>query len=308
MSSADAPASDPVVPSVADRGPIGLVGVGNLGLPIALNLLADGTGVLGFRRDRAALTTLSSAGGQAAGSVEEVGERCGLVLLCLDTADALHTVTSRLSGAMKPGGLVVDLGTFALDDKLAARARLAEGGVSLVDAPVLGIPDMVRRRAATVLASGDDADLDRARPALASLGLVHDVGAFGDGTRLKCVANTLVALHNAAAAEALLLARLLGLSGDAVLDILGSSAAGSAMLDMRGPRMLSGTYGTTESTLDMLGKDLVTIAACAEQVASPMPLLHTAAALYERASIDHGRGQDDIASVFAVLAGSGAAD
>ena len=128
----------------------------------------------------------------------------------------------------------------------------------------------------------------------------HDLGTFGQGTAMKLVANLLVAVHNAAAAEALLLAQRAGLDLEQVLTAVGDGAGGSRMLQVRGPLMAAGRYSPATATVATMQKDNGLIAEFAHDVASPTPLFSATRVLYE-AAVAQDRLTEDTACVFGVL-------
>jgi L-threonate 2-dehydrogenase len=149
--------------------------------------------------------------------------------------------------------------------------------------------------------SGDDEAKEKAKPVLAAFTRAqYDLGPFGRGTAMKLVANLLVAVHNAAAAEALLLAQRAGLDLADVLAAVGDGAGGSRMLQVRGPLMAAGRYSPATATVATMQKDNALIAAFADSVASPTPLFAATAVLYQ-AAVAQDRLQEDTACVFGVL-------
>jgi 3-hydroxyisobutyrate dehydrogenase-like beta-hydroxyacid dehydrogenase len=126
-----------------------------------------------------------------------------------------------------------------------ARARLAQAGMNMLDVPISGTGPQVQTRDITIFSSGERADYERARGLLAYLAnSVRYVGGFGAGSKVKYIANLLVAVHTLAAAEAILLGEKSGLDPVELLDLLTGSAASSRMLEVRGPSMAAGTFTT----------------------------------------------------------------
>jgi L-threonate 2-dehydrogenase len=149
--------------------------------------------------------------------------------------------------------------------------------------------------------SGDAAAKARARPVLAAMTRqVYDVGPFGNGMKLKIVANLLVTVHNLAAAEALVLAEQAGLDLAMVLTAIGDGAGTSRMFEVRGPAMVARDYAQPGIRAQVYDKDIGIIAAFAAELRSPTPLFSLAAAFYQ-AALAQGHGDDDTSSVHAVL-------
>lgn len=290
-----------------DKPTIGLVAPGKIGLPFAANLIADGYTVWGYRRS--SLDAFTAAGGRAAASPQEVAERADIVFTCVIDADALDEVIGGERGLIAAGRediLVVEVGAMALSRKFAAKAALDAAGIELLDAPVSGTPTMVAARRAVVFGSGDEAGFERAREPLGALGTVTYLGEFGTGSKLKFVANTLVAIHTAAAAEAMALAGSLGLDPQLVLDTIGASAATSAMFNARAPMMAEHRSRPVNGTVAGLVDIIDAIRASADEAGAGVPLLDTARALYEQAC-EQGYGEEDIAVMINVLESAGAA-
>jgi 3-hydroxyisobutyrate dehydrogenase-like beta-hydroxyacid dehydrogenase len=130
---------------------------------------------------------------------------------------------------------------------------------------------------------------------------LRELGPFGNGTRIKLIANLLVAVHNCAAAEALVLARRAGLDAGLVYEAIKGGAGSSRMFEVRGPMMVAETYQPATMKIDVFDKDLGLIAAFAKETGSPTPLFDAAATLYAEA-LAGGHGKDDSAAVHAVLA------
>lgn len=275
---------------------VGLIAPGKIGLPFAANLVADGHTVWGYRRG--SLDEFVAVGGKAATSPREVAEKADIVFTCVASADALDDVISGENGLIAAGRsdlLVVEIGAMALARKIAAQAKLKGAGIEMLDAPVSGTPTMVAARRGVVFASGDQASVERVRPLLTALGPnVIYAGSFGAGSKLKFVANTLVAVHVAVAAEAMGLAKSVGLDPKLVLDTITPSAASSTMFNIRAPMMAEGRSQPVNGTVVGLVDVLDAIRATADDAGAQMPLLDTAKRLYERAC-DEGHGEEDIA-------------
>jgi 3-hydroxyisobutyrate dehydrogenase-like beta-hydroxyacid dehydrogenase len=170
----------------------------------------------------------------------------------------------------------------------------------LLDCPISGTSGMVARGDGIVFAGGDVAVFAHWRPVLEAIlpRTVH-VGRAGQAMVLKLVANLLVALHSAAAAEALLMARRAGLDPGLVLDVLTTSAATSRMLEVRGPLIARGEF-PAQMKLELFMKDLHLIQDAACDVGAPLPLTDAAERLYA-AAMDAGHAGDDLAAVVTAL-------
>ena len=142
----------------------------------------------------------------------------------------------------------------------------------------------------------------RCREAFAGFARVsHYLGAFGNGSRMKFVANLLVAVHNAAAAEAIVLGTKAGLDPERILEVIGSGAGNSRIFELRGPMMAKGVYTPPTATMHVLQKDSAIIAEFARALGVDTPMLDAAAPLYDEAEAQ-GYGEEDVGAVHAVLA------
>jgi 3-hydroxyisobutyrate dehydrogenase/putative dehydrogenase len=171
--------------------------------------------------------------------------------------------------------------------------RLAAAGARVIDAPVTGGTARAKRGELVIFAAGAQRDIDDVRPVLDAMGTVRITGTkLGDGQAIKLVNQHLCSVHIVAAAEALNLARSLGLDPAAVLDLVEKGAAGSWMLSDRGPRMLQGANVTVTSAIDIFVKDSDLVVAAARACGADVPLLSTANARYHAAA-DAGLGARD---------------
>lgn len=284
--------------------PVGVVGLGVMGSAMSTHLLAAGFPVFGFDIDPARRAEHEARGGVACADPAEVARGAGVVVTSLPSAGALVNVLDGADGlgaAGKSGLVVVETSTLGHDTKEDARARAAAWGGTLLDCPMSGTGQQARDGDLIAYLSGDDEAKARALPVLAAFTRQqYDLGPFGRGTAMKLIANLLVAVHNAAAAEALLLARRAGLDLDDVLAAVGDGAGGSRMLQVRGPLMAEGRYLPATATVATMQKDNALIAAFAGSVASPTPLFSATTVLYQ-AAVAQDRLQEDTACVYGVL-------
>jgi 3-hydroxyisobutyrate dehydrogenase-like beta-hydroxyacid dehydrogenase len=286
------------------REPVGFIGLGVMGSAMSGHLLAAGFPVLGFDVDPIRRSEHEARGGVACAEPAEVAWGADVVVTSLPSAAALVAVLDGEGGlhaGARPGLVVVETSTLGPDTKQDARDRAQAWGGTLLDCPMSGTGQQARDGDLVAYLSGDDAAKGRARPVLAAFTRQqYDLGAFGRGTAMKLVANLLVAVHNAAAAEALLLAERAGLDLQDVLTAVGDGAGGSRMLQIRGPLMAEGRYLPATATVATMQKDNALIAAFAESVASPTPLFSATTVLY-RAAVAQDRLQEDTACVYGVL-------
>jgi putative dehydrogenase len=289
--------------STPGRRSVGFVGLGAMGSPMSRHLLEAGWHVVGHDPSPEAADRHRGHGGEV---VDDAGDLRGLVdvvVTSLPTAAALFATLDRWAGADSDAGLVVvEASTLTLSEKQAARELAQAAGLTLLDAPVSGTSAQAERGDLIIYLSGADAAaLESVTPVLGDMTRqVHDLGEFGNGTRLKLVANLLVAVHNLSTAEALLLADRAGLDLEQALPALVDGAGSSRMLEVRGPLMLTGDYEPATARVEMFRKDLRAIRELADDLATPTPLLAVTTALYDAAA-GQGRSDQDTASIYATL-------
>lgn len=266
---------------------VGLIGIGNMGLPMALRLLDRGFGprVRDLRAEPEALA--AAAGARVCANAAELAMCCELVLLVVVDATQIDAVLFGEDGAaaqLAPGAIVAVCSTIAPHEVEQFAARLAGRGIVLIDAPISGGPSRARDGRLTIMAAGPDSALQRAATVLDALATrVVAVGPrVGDGARAKLVNNLLAGINLAAAAEAFALAERLGLDPARVLEIVRGSSGQSWILEDRIPRALAGDFEPRAHTR-ILAKDLHLATACAAQAGFATPLGERAQALFQAA-------------------------
>jgi L-threonate 2-dehydrogenase len=280
---------------------VGMVGLGIMGSAMSRHLLAAGHGVLGFDVDAERLRELERAGGTVVSSPAAAAGPGEVLITSLSSGQAALDVCTELAAGAPEGLVVVETSTLPHEVKDRCRELVGRAGAELLDCPLSGTGAQARVRDVVVYGSGDEAAFERARPVLSSFARsVRYLGPFGAGSTMKLIANLLVAVHNAAAAEALLLAQRAGLDLEDVLTAVGDGAGGSRMLQVRGPLMAAGRYAPATATVATMQKDNALIAAFARGVASPTPLFSATTVLYQ-AAVAQDRLQEDTACVFGVL-------
>ena len=283
---------------------VGVIGVGNMGLPMAGHLLAAGFGVQGYDVRPEAAAALAEAGGVPAASPAEAAAGAQTVITSLPSVVALQEVVGGeqgLASATPDGLILIETSTLPIAAKAEAARALGRSGAVVLDCPLSGTASQMRAADIAVYASGDPAAIKRSHDVLAAFSRVqHEVGAFGNGMRMKLVANHLVAVHHTAAAEALLLAGRAGLDPARALRALSDGAGSSRMLEIRGPMMVEGDFSRANIALEVFCKDIDLIGDLARAVRCPLPLFSAAAQLH-LAAMAQGRLDEDPACVFAVL-------
>ncbi len=288
----------------ADTATVGVVGLGNMGSPISRHLLKAGFPVQGYDVRREAVDALADAGGLPAASPGETVASADVVITSLPSVAALRAVVGAddgLAAAASAGLIVIETSTLPLDAKDEARQLLGQAGAVVLDCPLSGTASQMQVRDIAVYASGEPDAIERCRPVLAAFSRVqYEVGAFGNGMRMKLIANHLVTVHHTAAAEALVFAQRAGLDPALALQALSDGAGNSRMLEVRGPMMIAGNFTEANMRLEYFQKDIDLISGLARAVRCPLPLFAASAQLH-LAALAQGRLDEDPACVFAVL-------
>jgi 3-hydroxyisobutyrate dehydrogenase-like beta-hydroxyacid dehydrogenase len=265
------------------------------------NLLRAGFKVLGYDVVPRRCQELRKAGGTAARSGRDVAKACDTIVTSLPSSKALLDTAAELAKSARAGQIVIETSTLPIDVKEEARKLLAARGVTLLDCTLSGTGAQARVKDLIVYASGDRKVCRRIAPVLEGFARAHYyVGAFGAGCKVKYVANLLVAIHNVAAAEAMVLAMKSGLDLATVLKVVADGAGGSRMLQLRGPMMVKDDYSEATMQVKTWQKDMTIISDYARAIDCPTPLFLASAPFYT-AAMAMGRGAEDTAAVCAVL-------
>lgn len=287
---------------------IGIIGLGIMGGEMAETLLKNGYQVVGYDIVAAAKQRLTKAGGKATNSVAEVVNSTDVVIVSLSTTAALNVTIEHIALAARSTDakrlVVIETSTLPLEDKLQALKTLRLAGVTLLDCPISGTAARMKARAWTIFCSGAKVAISRIQPVLRTFtDNVPNVGAFGNGTKMKFAANHLVAIYNVACAESVTLARKLGLDPQDVLDLFGPSPViGTGVMRLRMPFMIKREYSPATMKVDVWQKDMQVIGDMAKSVNCPTPLFSACVPIYN-AAMAQGLAQEDTASVSEVLAG-----
>ena len=178
---------------------------------------------------------------------------------------------------------------------------MARSGVTLLDCPINGTGAQARNKDIAVYGSGGQAAFERSRPVLRGFARDHYyLGEFGNGSRMKYIANLLVHINNVASAEALVLGMKAGLDPQMVYDVIKDGAGNSRIFELRGPMMVAGEYEPATMKMDVWQKDVAVINDFATELDCPTPLFSTSTDFY-RAGMSQGLGAMDTAAVCKIM-------
>jgi 3-hydroxyisobutyrate dehydrogenase-like beta-hydroxyacid dehydrogenase len=274
---------------------VGVVGLGIMGSAMAANLAKNGFRVYGYDVLAARRAALKKAGGVPCSSVAEVASRAKVILTSLPSAEALHKVSRQLKG------IVVETSTLPIADKVKAKESLQRRRSILLDCPLSGTGAQAKSGDLVVYGSGDRSAFARVIPVLKGFSRAHYfVGEFGNGSKMKFVANLMVAIHNVSAAEAFALGIKAGLSPKAIYDVQANSAGSSRMFQVRGPMMVKNDYTGVTMSNRLWQKDLKIIGEFAAGLGVATPLYNASLAVYA-AALSQGFAEQDTGAVCAVL-------
>jgi len=282
---------------------VGVVGVGKIGLPIAENLIKSGYRVLGYRRS--SLAELEKIGGIPARSPAEIGAQADIVFSCLPSSQALAEVVAGPAGLLdtaRPGQIIIELGSHPVPDKARHVAPLAAKGAAFLDGEVSGTPGMVSARKAVIYLAGDKDACAKAERVVAGFAdSCLYFGPFGAASRVKLVNNLLVAVHIAAAAEAMALGLKAGVDVELMIKAIATGSGGSTQFGIRAPWMAQRRFLPAQGTAPALQHYFDMIDEFADSVGVATPMLDRAVELYDK-FMAMGLGEKDVAAMVDAVA------
>jgi putative dehydrogenase len=280
---------------------VGIVGLGIMGSAIARNLVERGWTVIGFDIAAARRAELALADVTITENIAQVARDAQIVMTSLPSPAAADAVAREIAASGQPPRIVVELSTLTIADKLRFEEILKRAGHVALDCPLSGTGAQAKTRDLVVYASGNSDAIARCMALFSDFAKQSaDLGRFGNGSRMKFVANHLVAIHNVATAEAMVLAERAGLDPQMVIDMVGPGAGGSRMFQMRAPMMVEGIYEPATMKVSTWKKDMAIIAEFADEVGCATPLFTLTQPVYTEA-MAMGLGDQDTAAVFEVL-------
>jgi len=280
---------------------VGVIGLGIMGSAYAKCLMDAGWHVVGFDTNPARRKEAAKAGVEVVKNAEAAARAVPIIITSLPTPAALHMTADGIIKAGAPGRILVEAGTFALEDKLKAAERMHVAGHIVLDCPVSGTGSQAQKKDIVIYASGDSKTIAKLRPLFAGFSrATYDLGVYGNGSRMKYVANLLVAIHNVASAEAMVLGMKAGLDPKIVYRLVTAGAGTSRVFELRAPMMVENRYADATMRVSTWQKDMAVIGEYAAKVGCPTPLFSATLPVYAAAMSD-GHAAHDTAAVCAVL-------
>ena len=283
------------------KGKVGIVGLGIMGGAFAKNLAAAGWHVTGYDISAARRREAQRAGVKIARNAAEVAAAAPVILTSLPKPQALMDIVRKFVAAKLPRKLVVEMSTFAITDKEKAASVLEKAGHQMLDTPVSGTGSQAKEKDLIFYASGNARQIKRLTPLFNDFGRrAFNVGAFGNGSKIKYVANLLVAINNVASAEAMVLGMKAGLPPKLIYDLITPGAGNSRVFELRAPMMVKGSYDNVTMKIDVWDKDMGVIGNFARKIGVRTPMFDASKPIYLKA-MKTGLGRKDTAAVCAVL-------
>ena len=285
---------------------VGVIGLGIMGGMMAEALCAAGYKVVGYDPVAAARARLKKAGGRPLASATAVAAAADIVITSLAKASVLEDVVKHIAaakrGAKQAPLIVIETSTLTMDDKSRAQAALAKVGAKTLDCPISGTAVRMKEGGWTIFASGPQAAFKTAKPVLDVFTKnVQYVGAYGNGTKMKYIANHLVAIYNVAVAESMTFARKMGLNAEQTWALFKDSPVlGNGIYKLRGKLMVQQNYLPATMKVEVWQKDMQVIGDMAKAVDCPTPLFSACVPIFN-AAMAQGLSQHDTASVCEVL-------
>jgi L-threonate 2-dehydrogenase len=280
---------------------VGVVGLGIMGGAFAKNLVEDGWRVVGFDVDSGRRKALARVGVEIAADAKALAAEVPTIITSLPSPEALDATVAEIIAANVPQRVIVEASTYTIPDKERAEAALKKAGHIMLDCPVSGTGAQAKVKDLVVYASGDSKSIAKLKPLFLGFAKsVHDLGAFGNGSRMKYVANLLVAIHNVASAEAMVLGMKSGLDPKQIFELITPGAGNSRVFELRAPMMVKNRYDDATMKIKVWQKDLAVIGEYAASIGSPTPLMSATLPIYA-AAMSTGHAMHDTAAVCAVL-------
>lgn len=284
-----------------DDQTIGIVGLGIMGGAMGRNLKSAGWNVVGFDADASICAERAAEGIEILANAGAVALRAPIILSSLPNPQAVIATAKEIAGSKAGQTIVIELSTLSLEDKQIFEKILSQAGHTPLDCPVSGTGAQAAAADLVVYASGDTAAIKKVRPMFADIAReTFDVGGFGNGTRMKFIANLLVAVHNVVSAEALVLGMKSGLDPHQIVEVIGAGIGSSKVFGVRAPMMADNCYQPPTAHMAIANKDLKIISEFAASLDCPAPMLSATEPIYA-AAMSNGLAREDPAAVCAVL-------
>ena len=277
----------------------GVIGLGAMGMPIAINLHKAGYLHRVWNRTPARAEQLSrDTGASISAGIRQLAAECELVLICVSRDQDVIEVINEVAKGIVPGTIVIDCSTVSSQTAEQAAVIISDGGGLFLDCPVTGGVEGAKNATLSMMAGGNEGVLDKIRPVLGSIARrVVYIGPTGSGQACKAVNQIICAGINQAVTEGLAFGERMQLDMERVMEAIAGGAAGNWFMDHRGKSMLAGQF-PAGFKVNLHHKDLLICMAMARQAGDvALPLTSMTANDYEKLMVQ-GHGDEDISSLY----------
>jgi 3-hydroxyisobutyrate dehydrogenase-like beta-hydroxyacid dehydrogenase len=282
---------------------IGFLGLGNMGMGMAKNILQAGFPLVAYDIQEEPLKKIKALGAQLGENPKEVAQKASVSIIAVLNYPQVEQVVLGEGGlceGVSSGDLVVIASTIAPAEVKTLARTLEKQGVKVLDVPISGGKEGAEAGTLTIMVGGEKAEFERCRNIFEAMGKnIYYLGALGSGLSLKLVNNLLVAVNGLAVAEAMVLGVKAGLDPQMMLDIIPKSAGDSWMFRNRAYRMVDRDF-TCRGELDILLKDLTFIMDMGRSLKIPLVLSAVAKEIFQMANC-LGYGKEDDAAIVKVI-------
>jgi 3-hydroxyisobutyrate dehydrogenase-like beta-hydroxyacid dehydrogenase len=276
---------------------VGLIGLGNMGTAVAERLLEAGVPLAVYNRTRAKAEALEARGAAVADTAVALARDVDVVLTSVADDQALEAVAGDVAEGARPRTVLVDMSTVSPAVSARVAAVTDSAGLEYLRAPVSGNPTVVRAGNLSFIVSGPRETLERVEPVLRAIGpTIHHVGDEEQARVVKLAINLMIGGLAELMSEALVLGEAAGVSREALLEVMGESAAGAPFVKYKTEPLLRDDYSATFTTA-LMEKDIDLILEAADDNGVELPLALELKALL-RAAIEAGYGRDDFIALF----------
>lgn len=280
---------------------VGIIGLGIMGSAMAKNLINADFDVYGFDPVSKAQKNFKAAGGIVCKSTLEVAMNVDLMISSLPNPTALMNAALEISSSGKKGLIIAETSTLDLTDKKQARDILAQHKIILLDCPLSGTGAQAKTKDVSIYSSGPASAVKKMTHIFEGFSKAnYYLGTFGNGMKMKLMANLLVAIHNVSTAEALLFGKNSGIDPKLAVRVLADGAGGSRMLQVRGPLMTNQGWKEPTMKVSVWQKDMKLIHDALAFSKTPAPLFAATQSIYN-AAMASGHAEHDTAAVYEVL-------
>jgi 2-hydroxymethylglutarate dehydrogenase len=282
---------------------VGFIGVGNMGNPMASNVLKAGFPMIVYDRNPQAMENLLQAGAQRAASAREVVEGSEIVLTSLPASpdvEAVYLEPGGLVDSAKPGTMLIDLSSVLPSTPRKIEPRAQARGVHFLEAPVSGGVSGARAATLAIMVGGDPETLTRAQPVLRAIGPnIFHVGPVGAGNTVKAINNMMASVNALAMMEGVALGVKAGLDPMTIYEVVKASSGGSKALE-RIPNSLIPRQFEPGFKVQLMNKDLETFNTIAKELHVPVSFANVAQQ-YQQMAIAAGLAEQDTSVVMTII-------